>query len=287
MNKKSKIYKRAMVSCLISSLIVISILNTGCAKQKEVPNNKEVTQIKDEPKTVLTKQEFQQLYSDIEKFKGKSVDFYARIFVTPDKDDKGTYIQAYANNDNNKNTLIAIKDSNTDFKNGDIIHVIGVVDKKFEGKNKLGALIAMPIIVASIVEKSEYTTAFSPAIKTFDINKEQNQNGYIVKLKKVETAEKETRVYISITNHMIKDSITLYTPDVKLIQGSKQLISEYNPEANYPEMNHEFLPGITDDGILSYKPIDLNGESLKIIINGSCDNYDIKIKPFIFEIPLK
>jgi hypothetical protein len=287
MNKKSKICKKAMVSCLISSLIFISMLTTGCANQKEVSNNQEVTQTKDEPKPVLTKQEFQQLYSDIEKFKGKSVDFYARIFVTPDKDDKGTYIQAYANNDNNKNTFIAIKDSNIDFKNGDIIHVIGVVDKKIEGKNTLGSLITMPIIVASIIEKSDYTTAFSTSIKTFNINEEQNQNGYVVKIKKVELAEKETRVYLSVINSMIKDSITLYTSDVKLVQGSTQLVSEYNHEANYPEMNHEFLPGITDDGILSYKPIDLNGETLKIIINGSCNNYDIKIKPFIFEIPLK
>lgn len=217
---------------------------------------------------------------------GKSVDFYARIFLTPEKDDKGTYVQAYANNDDNKNTLIAIKDRNIDVKDGDIIHVIGVVEKKFEGKNGFGATITAAMIIASKIEKSDYITAFSAAIKTIDVNEEQNQKGYIINLKKVELAEKETRVYLSVTNSMKQDKINLYTFNTKLVQGSKQFEEESNFEANYPEMNSEILPGITEEGVISYKPIDLNGENLKIIIDGSCDNYEIEINPFTFEVPL-
>lgn len=279
--KKSLLFRIIMISFMVS----ISILAVGCGNKDTVSNGLSTqTEMKASP---LTKQELQQLYSDVKKFKGKTVDFYARIFMNPSKDDKGTYVQVYANNEDDKNTLIAIKDSNLDVKNGDIIHVIGVVEKEFEGQNAFGATIKIPIIIASKIEKSDYATAFSKAIKTIEVNKEQNQSGYIIKLKKVEISEKETRVYLSVINNMSKDKISFYTSGTTLIQGSNQLEKEMNFEANYPEINGELLPGVTGNGIISYVPIDLNGENLKIVIDASCDNYDVKINPFTFEVPIK
>lgn len=234
----------------------------------------------------LTKDEFEQMYSNPDNFKGKSVDFYATIFVEPEKDDKGTYLQAWADKNHSKNTLIRINDSKLDVKENDIIHVVGVVEKKFEGENAFGAKIKAPVITASKVEKSDYATAFAPAIKKVELNKEINQNGFILKVNKVEFGKEETRVYLNINNSS-KDKFHFYTFKASAVQGNKQFKTKSNYEAKYPEIKSEILPGVTEEGIMCFEPMDPNGENVKLILEGSSENYKIKNEPYNFEVPLK
>lgn len=234
----------------------------------------------------LTKDEFEQMYSNPDNFKGKTVDFYATVFTTPEKDDKGTYLQAWADKEHSKNTLITVADPKLDVKQDDIIHVVGTVEKKYEGKNAFGAKITAPVITASKVEKSDYATAFDPAVKKIDLNKEINQNGFIVKINKVELGKEETRVYLTITNSA-KDKFNFYTFNGNAVQGTKQFKPKDNYEAKYPKLNSEILPGVTEEGVMCFEPMDPNGENIKIILEGSSDNYKIKIDPYNFEVPLK
>lgn len=46
-------------------------------------------------------------------------------------------------------------------------------------------------ILAKVVEKSDYATAFVPAIKVIEVNQEINQHGYSMILERVEVTETE------------------------------------------------------------------------------------------------
>ncbi|TCS84507.1 DUF4352 domain-containing protein [Tepidibacillus fermentans] len=276
-----------MKKTFIIIFAIILIILGGClsSSTSSSPATKETSapETKDDSK-VLTKEEFEKMYTNPNDYKGAKVDFYAKIFTVPEKDNQGTYLQAFADPKNSeKNTVIAIKDPNLDVKVGDIIHVIGKVEKVFEGENALGGTIKAPVIIADKIEKSDYATAFAPAIKTIDVNKEINQHGYIIKLTKLELAKAETRIYVTVTNQS-KNKINFFDFNTKLVMNNKQYELEDNFEANYPKVQSELLPGVRSEGILTFSALETQSGTLKVIFEGSSDNYELNFKPFEFEI---
>lgn len=271
---------------LFLSLTLATFLLVGCGGGNKSSATNSDANTSAENIKILTADEFKQMYSDPNKFKNNKVNFYARIFLEPEKDDKGTYFQCYANNDDSMNTLVTISDPKLDVKDGDIIYITGVVAKAYTGKNAFGGEVTAPVITADKVLKADYATAFAPAVKTVDLNKEINQHGYIMKVNKVEFAEKETRVYLTI-NNASKDKISFYSFNSKATQGSSQFEIADNYDAKYPEIESEILPGIKEEGIIVFKPMNPAGENAKLIIEGRSDNYQLDFTPFIFDIPLK
>ncbi|MBE6067769.1 MAG: DUF4352 domain-containing protein [Clostridium lundense] len=268
-------------SILLSLALLFSL--TGCENSS---SNDKSTVAKQENTKPLSSEEFKQMYSDPNKFKGRTVDFYAKIFIAPEKDDKGTYFQCYANNDDSLNTFVGILDPKLDVKEGEVVRIIGNVKEKMKGTNAFGGEVSAPLIQANKVEKTDYATAFSPAIKTIELNKEINQHGYVIKLNKVEIAKEETRAYITVTNNS-KGKINFYSFNSKAVQGSKQLDIKDNYEAKYPEIKSEILSGVKEEGIVTFQPIDVNGDKLRIIFEGSSDNYSLQFNPFEYEINIK
>jgi hypothetical protein len=269
---------------VLLSLLVVGLL-TGCASSNAAAPKQESSSTK-ENSSLLSKTEMDQVYTDPNKFKGRTIELNAKIFADVERDDKGTYFQAFADPENSsKNTIVRIADSKLDIKQGDIVHIVGKIDKKFEGQNLMGGDVTAPVVTASKVEKTDYAAAFMPAINTIEVNKEINQNGYKIKLKKIEIAEAETRAYISITNDT-KDKINFYLYESKIVQDSKQIKQETNYKAEYPDMQTDLLPGVKEDGIISFKPMNPKGKA-KVSFEGSSDNYDIDIKPFVFDIDIK
>ena len=254
-------------------IFIISILAlTGCGA-----NNSRNT-------TPLSKAEFNQLYSDSSKYEGRRVDFFARIFNEPEKDDKGIYLRAYANDDHSKITIISFNDTQLSVKNGDIINVTGTVGKA--GKKAPGAALTTPSILASEIGKYDYAPAFRPAIKTIRVSKEINQNGYILTLNKVEVAEKETRLYINI-NNTTKNKVRFYSSKTNITQGNKRFKGLINLDEKVPEIDNDILPGLAKDGVLILEPVQANGENLKVIFEGAWGNYDLNFTRFTFDAVLK
>lgn len=273
------------ISIVIGILLIITIF-AGCSSENKQASSNTNTKETEQNTTALNKDEFKQMFSDPDKFKGRKVDYYAKIFQEPEKDEKGTYIQAFADPDNStENTLITISNPKLDVKNNDIIHVIGTVEKKYTGKNGFGAEISAPVITASKIEKSDYGTAFDQAKKTITVNKQIDQNGYVIQLNKVEFGTKNTRAYLTITNNS-KNQINLNTYDAKATQGDKQFEVD-STNTNYPELKTEILPGIKEDGVIVFKPMDISGQNTKFIFTGSSENYELEFNPFTFEVDMK
>ena len=120
-------------------------------------------------------------------------------------------------------------------------------------------------------------------MKSSEVNEEIDQHGFVVKLEKIEVAEKQTRAYLKVVNNM-KDKISFYTHSTKLIVGNKQLEEEYVYEANLPEVQSELLPGTETEGIIVYPALELDEPKLQYYAEGYSSDYEISIDPFVFEI---
>ena len=250
----------------------------GCGSEsKESTENSKA--VSNEP---LTESEFKKMLSDPMKYEGAKVEFFGTVFVEPEKDEDGTYLQIFDKNDNN--IIVAIEDPDLEVELDDIVKVKGTVVDEFKGENAFGGTITAPSIKAESVEVTDYATAFAPAIKTIEVNQEQTQHGYVFDLAKVEIAEDETRAYIKITNNS-KEEISFYSFNSKITAGTKQL--EEDDDYNYPEIPSEILPGVSVEGIVVFPTIKDEQGTAKFYFEGSSENYDIDIEPFIFDVNLE
>jgi len=271
---------KKLLLILLSITLVFSLVGCGSNEAQEADSSKD----SNEKVEKISKEDLDQLYADPDKFKGKEVELYAKIFVPVERDGDATYIQAFGDPVNSdKNTIIAIKDPKIDLKEGDIIRVIGKVKGSFDGENAFGGSITAPTIIADSIEKTDYATAFAPAIKTVEVNEEKDQHGCKLKIDKVEIAEDETRVYVKLNNGT-DNKIDFYSFNTLIIQGDKQYEAEENYETGYPEPQSEISPGVSTEGIIRFPKIDLEGKQAKIVSEVYSDNYNINMEPFTFEI---
>jgi phosphorylcholine metabolism protein LicD len=265
------------VISILSLIFLISIGFVGCGSSSSTTSNGKL----------LAKEDYGKMYTDPTAYKGYEVDFYCEIFGNIQKDNNGTYFQAWGDPDKSeRNTFIKSTDSKLNVTTNDIIHVVGIVEGSYTGENAFGAKITAPSIIASKVEKTDYKTAFLPAVKTIDVNKEVNQNGYVINVSKVELAEKETRVYMKVTNNSQKN-INFYSFNSKITQGSKQFDEQTNYKTDYPDLQSNIMPGISTEGIIAYQPVDINGDTIKLNFEGNSNDYMLKFDSFVFEISLK
>jgi len=274
--KKSRIVKYGLIIAGVLVLLIAGLILLSDKTANQVSHDE-----------FLTKEQFEQLYSDAKPFKGYQVDFYGRVFKSPEKTEKYISLQVYANNDDNKNTIIRLDDTTATIQEGDILHIVGQVHDMFRGENVFGAVLKAPAIIAKKVEKVDYATAFAPPIKTINVNQVKEQNGYVMEVKKVELAEQETRVYLKVTNESA-DPIDFHSYSSVLVQGNKQSERISNYQADYPEINGDNIQtGVTEEGIVVFGKVDVNGDNFKVTFKGSSDNWEIRTEPFVFEIPLK
>lgn len=274
-HKKIKYSIVAAGICIILALLLIGLLSNHSSNH---------TVSRDE---FLTPEQFEQLYSDVKPIKGYQVDFYGRVFKEPDRNENYLSFQVYAQNDDRKNTIVRVNDTSVNFQEGDILHIVGEVHDMFEGKNAFGAVIKVPTIIASKFEQTDYITAFSPSLRTIEVNQTQNQNGYIMTVSKVELAKQETRVYLKVTNEST-DTIDFHTYSSALVQENKQYKQQRNSHAEYPEISGDNIqPSVSSEGVIVFQAIDLGGQNFHVTFNGSSNNWEIRTDPFTFEIPLK
>ena len=77
-------------------------------------------------------------------------------------------------------------------------------------------------------------TPMVPTIKSVELSRvTQDQLGYSITVEKVEFAEKETRVYVTIQNNG-SSNFSAYSFNSKIIQNGKQYEEARNYSADYP-----------------------------------------------------
>ncbi|MHB8859124.1 MAG: hypothetical protein ACYC6Z_06550 [Thermoleophilia bacterium] len=200
--------------------------------------------------------------SNPDSHSGEVIEWGGRVFVEPEKDEFGVYLQVYATG-NDKNFIVGLQDPNFKVKKDDYVIVTGTVKGKFEGKNAFGANLAVPSVLAGNIELTTRSKAVAPAISSIPVNATNSQNGLDVTLTKVELAKDETRFYVKVTNGT-GAKISLSTYNAKVIQGSKQLETKMQFDNKNEELPNDFLAGVTAEGILVFPAVEAQPKQLTL-----------------------
>lgn len=231
----------------------------------------------------LKESEIPYLYTNADKYKGKRVKLSGEVFTDPDKDTDRVYVQMFQDPTNSNNQTLLICPSGTDVKSGDYIIIDGKVKDMFEGKNLMGGTIQAPRIVVDNVKISTYQDVVAPAVKTIKPKQKEKQFDYEIIIQKVEFADSETRVYVTVNNN---GNGNFSIMDAKLIQGKSQYEEQYNYDANYPEVQNDIHSGVSTSGIICFPSIN-HDKDFQLNLDTYSDNYDDDLKDFIFEVKNK
>lgn len=233
----------------------------------------------------MTEEEIQKMHADPDSYKGRELTIYGQILDTPEKDDDAIYFQMYCDPVNySQSVIVGYADPSLTLPADCYVKVTGTVDGKFEAENMLGGTVTGARIIATSVEESNYADAVAPTLKSIDVNQTQEQLGYSVTIQKVEFAEKETRVYLSVTNNG-NDKFFLYSFNVKILQNGTQYGEEMNYDAGYPEIESELLVGATTEGVICFPA--LEQASFQLSSEAHSDNWQETIEPFTFDITVE
>lgn len=235
-------------------------------------------------KKTISDGDIAKLYTSPKKYKGYSYSFVGKVFITPEKDDKGIYLQVYADPQNAEhNTIVAFEDPDFEVSEGDYVKIDGVIEDEFEGENMLGGSVIAPLMTAESIEVLSYIDAVAPTIETLNSGEEIDQHGFVVKVDKIEFAKPHTRLYLTVTNNT-QDNISFFSHNVKLVSNGTQYEEETDYDANLPSVQSDILPGVSSSGVITFPALDASTTELQVHADGYSDNYEIDIKPFIFKV---
>lgn len=178
-------------------------------------------------------------------------------------------------------------DKETKIKDGDVV-VKGVFLAESDiAKLSNGMVQQEGILVVEAVELevTDYMNAFAPTLKEIEINETQEQLGYKVTFEKIEFAEKETRLYVSVENDTDK-TLSVYNYDYTMVAGRRNYDGEYGRyPADYPEIPTELHAGTDGEGIVVFEAVDLEKlENISIVMEGPFENsFELEFKDFVFE----
>lgn len=236
-----------------------------------------------ENKAPLTETEIQEMYTNPNAFKGRTVELIGQIFTSSDRSGDEIAFQMYTDIENyDGNTLVNYESTDASFESGEYVKVVGVVAGEFSGKNAFGGKVSAAKIKAKTVEEMSYIDAIVPTI--YEMNAEEPtkaQRGYSVTIDKVEISEKETRVYVTAENGG-KNDFSLMTYSAKILQNGNQYEPEYNFLGDYPEVQSDLMPGAKTSGIICFPALE-NAE-FQIFLEAWSDDWQEEIKPFMFSI---
>ncbi len=271
------------VSILMMSLLFLFL--TACGSE-EGSNNSGSSKEKSSSKGELATEDYDKMYSDPKKYKGYEVEQVGTVFTEPEFDEDGVYLQVFADAKNSeKNTLIKYSDPSFKVESGQYIKWTGIVKDEFTGENLMGGKVTAPAIEATKMEVISYFDAVSPTIATLDINEIQEQHGFELTVDKVEIAEDQFRVYVSVENKS-DYNISFYTFNTKLLVDGKQLEEIDLYEEGIEEVQTDILPGAQTSGVIVYPSVG-DTKEVKFYAEGSSDNYDIDIDTFVFDLNLE
>ena len=259
--------KRNIKTALIVALIAaLAIMFSGCGDSGDSGE-----------KEYVKASEIEKVLSSPDDYEGKYIKIPGKVF-SKDKDDDITAIQCWYDVEHYEKSFIAYTENEVNVSNDDYVIVDGRIEGEFTGENAFGGEVGALSIEADKIKKSTYQEAIAPAKKVKKVNKKKTQYGVTFKVRKVEFADKETRIYVKVINKS-KYDVSIYTNSAKVIQAGKQYDIEYNGEADYPSID-EVAGEASKTGIICVKALDPD-KKVKVKVDPYSDNYEIDMKPFV------
>lgn len=241
-------------------------------------------------KEYISDDQISQLFSAPKDLKGKYVKLTGVIFTTPETKDNVTALQIHHNTtDYSQNFIVKIENSTTTYNDGDYVIVDGKINGTYKGTNLMGASLEVPLIEADTVEVSTYMDIVVPTKNEVSYNAPIDQNGVVVSLDKIQFADAETRIYITVTNNS-DSKFYIYDYSAKVTQGSQQYETDSSSqsifEGDYPRISDDILSGVTSSGIIVFPPFD-DSMDFQLHLEGHSDDFNLDFSPYVFNCTLK
>jgi hypothetical protein len=229
----------------------------------------------------LTKGEFQVMLDEPEKYKSRPVDFWGKLYTLPEKGRKASYFVLIPNpKQSSKSIVVEIENSKLSIELApqDIVHIKGTVEGINKWRNKAGVVVKAPHVNAESILKTDDITVLYPSLKVVEVNQKQSDALYSVTVNKIEIAENETRVYISVTNET-DYSYYFTTAQNYLSYGNIKNSASVSNENPYP------IPGnATVNVVLLFPAIDKNTTDLNLSLAGGCFFPEAKTLNFTIQL---
>ena len=225
----------------------------------------------------IDQSDIHKVFGDPYSYIGKHIIIVGQVMNTY-KEGSITTVQAWHDIDNLSEDFITyIADSNN-FKNDEIIIVDGEIEGVFRAENIFGGEISEPQIKAESITKSTYAEAVAPALETREINKGVTEADVTLTVLRIEFAENETRIYVTLENKS-GYTVNAYTNGARVVQEGKQYDADYNWKAGYPTIDR-VSDNASSEGIICVKALEPQ-KSITLHVDASSDNWDIHMNEFV------
>jgi hypothetical protein len=198
------------------------------------------------------------LFANPDNYVGSTIDVTGKVANFPEVGLLQMYIEGDVRHD-----AVVHYNASFGFVEDDCVKVSGIVEEQFYGTNAFSATRIVPSISARTIEKIDCNQAINPALKTVVSEKSQIKGGIKVVFHKAEFSDKNTRVYLTVENLNPKVGITFYESDAKAIQGNRQYTTAYSFDVDYPSIKSDIPPGIREDGVVLFDPLNYKGPIAK------------------------
>lgn len=272
--------KRKLYVCLLTFVLAISLMACG-SKEEKSEGPEEIVYV-DEG-------EIEDVFENPGDYIGKYIKVKGKIFNKPEKKGDSYFYQAWHDMENSDLDFVIYSDKKFEgIKTESRVIVDGKITGEFTGENMMGGEIRCPEIEAVNMEKISYVDAMVPTLsEVVPTGAVADQNGVTVQIDKVEYAETETRVYLTIAN----TTDYQFNPFVyrsKVVQNGQQLELNtdsmtlfYSPELE--ELPGEMLPQITASGVMVFPVMD-PAVPFQLYLEGMSDNWDLQFEPFTIDV---
>lgn len=263
-----------LIICGIELLGIVWMIMSSASSMGDSPT--EVDEL-----VYVEQTEIENVYASPDDYKGKYITLTGKIHTEPVVEDGILYFQIYADPVNlSKDTVIKYLGTES-FTEGEYVKIDGKILGEREYENVLGGEIERMLIETENITKSNYIECCSPTIKEIKADKTVEQHGYSVTVDKIEFAENETRVYLTVENNG-SSNFSVYAFNMKMVQDKKQYEYVYDPKSDYEELQTDLLPDTVTSGIVVFPAMNPE-KSLKLICEPSCYDWEVELENYIFE----
>lgn len=239
-------------------------------------------------KVYLEKAEIDAMFTSPDDYKGKWVKLRGKTLGSSEREGDLTALQAYYDIQTYDRTYIVHSSTTESFPDGEYILVDGMIDGSFDGENAFGGSVTAPLITNAEITKSNYVDVVVPTIASIEPGVTASQNDVTFTCEKVEFAEAETRIYLTISNDR-SDTVSYSLYSIRIIADGQQIEQDDSSssayEGNYPELSYDLSAGAKTSGILVFPAIE-PGTAFKLVIPDIyADDYETQFTDVELEIP--
>ncbi|MBQ9929869.1 MAG: DUF4352 domain-containing protein [Oscillospiraceae bacterium] len=221
-----------------------------------------------------------EVYTNANKYKGYHINIKGQVFQVMGDTGENKGIQIWLDPETCDQNVMIYYNTDVDVKQGDYISCTGYIDSIKKYNNAYDAELSAPLVISADLKKSTYIDVMAPTIETITPkNLKKEVRGYTIAVNKIEFADKETRVYITVTNN---GTANFYVSNPVIIQAGKQYEATTNYEADYERIPYEIRKGASSSGIFVFPT--MSSDDFELSFEVHADNLPDRVREYAFLI---